>query len=137
MKRFKLVPTIILLALVFSGIVSPSSAQDKPAEFTIARAVVGTGVENLEPVGSAETFSPTTEKVYCFIEATSIATDTEITFVWYYGDKELLKFNTALKAGPKWRTYAHKNLYGHKGDWRVEIKDSAGKVLKEIKFKVE
>ena len=138
MKTLKSVQIIlIVLAVTFSVTISPSSSQDKPAEFTIARAVVGTGVENLEPIGSAETFPTSTEKVYCFIEATSIPTDTEITFVWYYGDQELLKFNTALKAGPKWRTYAHKNLYGQKGNWKVEIKDSRGNVLKEVTFKVE
>ncbi len=42
-----------------------------------------------------------------------------------------------LKAGPKWTTHANKNLRGLKGDWKVEIKDSEGKVLKDIKFKVE
>ncbi len=138
MKCFKPVPIIlIVLAVAFGVTLSPSSAQDKPAEFTIARAVVGTGVENLEPLGSAETFPASAEKVYCFIEATNISKDTEITFVWYHGDKEMLKFNTALKAGPKWRTYAHKNLYGQKGNWKVEIKDAAGKVIKEVTFKVE
>ena len=138
MKCFKPVPIILIVLVVASGgIVAPSSAQDKPSEFTIARAVVGTGVENLEPVGTAELFSASTEKVYCFIEATNISKDTEITFVWYHGDKEMLKFNAALKAGPKWRTYAHKNLYGQKGNWKVEIKDAAGKVIKEVTFKVE
>ena len=138
MKTLKSVQIIfIVLAVAFGVTLFPSSAQDKPAEFTIARAVVGTGVENLEPLGSAETFPASAEKVYCFIEATNISKDTEITFVWYHGDKETLKFNAALKAGPKWRTYAHKNLYGQKGNWKVEIKDAAGKVIKEVTFKVE
>ena len=138
MKTFKPVPIIlIVLAVAFWGTLSPPSAQNGPAEFTIARAVVGTGVENLEPVATAETFSASTEKVYCFIEATDIAKDAEITFVWYHSDKEMSKFNAALKAGPKWRTYAHKNLYGHKGDWKVEIRDASRKILKEVKFKVE
>jgi len=138
MKTLKSVPIIlIVLAVAFWGTLSTSSAQDKPAELTISRVVVGTGVENLEPVGSAETFPASTEKVYCFVEAANIAKETEITFVWYFGDKELLKFNTPLKAGPKWRTYAHKNLYGQKGNWKVEIKDAAGKILNEVKFKVD
>jgi hypothetical protein len=37
-----------------------------------------------------------------------------------------------LKTGPKWRTYANKNLRGQKGEWKVEIKDSEGKVLKDV-----
>jgi len=39
--------------------------------------------------------------------------------------------------GSKWRTYAHKNLRGLKGDWKVEIKDANGNLIKDVKFKVE
>ncbi len=42
-----------------------------------------------------------------------------------------------LKAGSRWRTFAHKNLNGLKGDWKVEIKDGEGKLLKDLAFKVE
>jgi len=114
--------------------------QEKSKEstgFTIARLVVGTGVENSEPVGVAESFPASTEKAYCFLEATNIAKDTEVSLVWSYGDKEMLKTTLPLKAGPKWRTYANKNLRGQKGEWKVEVKDPDGKVLKELKFKVE
>jgi hypothetical protein len=117
-----------LCAMVILMISLPTSGQEK--EFTIARLVVGTGVENKEPVGVAETFPATTEKVYCFVEATEIPKDTEISFVWLYGEKEMLKTNLPLQAGPKWRTFANKNTGGLKGDWKVEIRDSDGKVVK-------
>jgi len=39
--------------------------------------------------------------------------------------------------GKTWRTYANKNLRGLKGDWKIEIKDTGGNLLKEVKFKVE
>jgi hypothetical protein len=107
------------------------------APFAVKRLVVGTGVENLEPVGAAETFPASTEKVSCFLEATHIAKDTEVTFVWFNGDKELSKFSAPLKTGPRWRTHAEKNLRGLKGDWKVEIRDTEGKVVKDVKFKVE
>ena len=90
-----------------------------------------------EPVGVAETFPASTEKVYCFLEATNIAKDTEVSFVWLYGQKEMLKTTLPLKMGTKWRTYANKNLRGLKGEWNVEIKGQDGKVLKDVKFKVE
>jgi len=112
------------------------TAKEAPA-FSVKRLVVGTGVENGEPVGVAETFPASTEKVYCFLEATDIAKETDISFAWFNGDKELSKFSVPLKQGPRWRTYAYKNLRGLKGDWRVEIKDADGKVVKDVKFKVE
>jgi len=132
---------LLISTVILAWIMTPQAyGQEKAKEgtsLTIARLVVGTGVENSEPAGAAETFPASTEKVYCFLEATNIAKDTEVSFVWSYGDKEMLKTTLPLKAGPKWRTYANKNLRGLKGDWKVEIKDSEGKVLKDVKFKVE
>lgn len=135
---------VFLVTCAFIGTFAhPAWGQEKPKteaapnEMVIARAVVGTGVENMEPVGAAETFPAATEKVYCFIEANNIPKDTEVSFVWSQGGKEVRKINLPLKAGPKWRTWAYKNLGGQKGEWKVEIKDAEGKVLKEIKFKAE
>lgn len=136
----------VVVAMTLIGMVLQTSGQEKaksettPKEtipFTIARLVVGTGVENREPVGAADTFPANTEKVYCFLEAVDIVKDTEVSFVWFHGEKEMLKTNLFLKMGPRWRTYAFKNLRGLKGDWRVEIRDAEGKPLKEVKFKVE
>jgi hypothetical protein len=115
----------------------PEGAAKEAAPFAVKRLVVGTGVENGEPVGVAETFPASTEKVYCFLEATDIGKDTEVSFVWFSGDKEMSKFSVPLKEGPRWRTYAYKNLREIKGDWKVEIRDSEGKVVKDVKFKVE
>ncbi len=141
MKRQKVASFVFILMVIAAwGMVLQAYGQEKSresAEFTIARLVVGTGVENSEPVGAAGTFPASTEKVYCFLEATGIGKDTEISFVWSYGDKEMLKTTLPLKAGAKWRTYANKNLRGSKGDWKVEIRGPDGKVLKDVKFKVE
>ena len=137
---------LVLVVIAVWGIIVPVYGQEKAkpegatketAPFTIKRLVVGTGVENGEPVGVAETFPASTEMVYCFLEATDIAKDTEATFVWFNGEKEMLKFSVPLKMGPRWRTYANKNLRELKGDWKVEIRDPDGKVVKDTKFKVE
>ena len=113
---------------------APAKEKD---EFAIARAVVGTGVENKEPVGAADAFPASTEKVSCFIEATNVPKDMELTTVWSMGDKEMRKITATVKAGPRWRTWVDKKVGGMKGDWKVEIKDADGKVLKDVKFKVE
>jgi hypothetical protein len=130
----------ILMVMAAWVMVLQAYGQEKSkesAEFTIARLVVGTGVENAEPAGVVETFPASTEKVSCFLEATNITKDTEVSFVWFYGEKEMLKTTLPLKMGPRWRTYANKNLMGLKGDWKVEIRDPGGNVLKDVKFKVE
>jgi len=147
MKKHGAVMLIPVLTMIVGwAIVFPAFGQEKakeegalkePTGFTIARLVVGTGVENREPVGVAETFPVSTEKVYCFLEATGIAEDTEVSIVWFYGEKEMLKISLPIKMGSRWRTNASKNLAGMKGDWKVELRDSNGNPLKEIKFKVE
>ncbi len=140
---------VVMMALAVSGLMmwgmvlstfGQARTEGTPKEaaaLAIARAVVGTGVENSEPAGAAETFPASTEKVYCFIEATNIPKDTEVTVVWSQAGKELSTFNLPLKMGSRWRTFAYKNLNGMKGDWKVEIKDANGKLLKDVTFKVE
>jgi len=64
--------------------------------FTVTRMVVGTGVENSEPVGISEAFPGTTEKIYCFLEATDIAKDTEVSFVWFHGENEMTKMQMGI-----------------------------------------
>ena len=141
MKNHKIIILILLVVLIAWGTLSSAYGQEKSkpeqAGMGVARLVVGTGVEKGEPVGIAEKFPATTEKVYCFLEAKNIPKDTEVSFVWSYGQKELLKTTLPLKMGSKWRTYAHKNLRGLKGDWKVEIKDADGNLIKDVKFKVE
>jgi len=141
MKRQKALRVGFILIIMVAWVMVPQAyGQEKSkesAEFTIARLVVGTGVENAEPAGVAETFPASTEQVFCFLEATNIAKEAEVSFVWFYGQKEMLKTTLSLKMGPRWRTYANKNLRGLKGDWKVEIRDPDGKVLKDLKFKVE
>ena len=137
---------LVLMVIAVWGMILPVYAQEKAKEesapkestpFAVKRLVIGTGVENGEPAGVAETFPASTEKVYCFLEATDIAKDTEVSFVWFSGENEMSKFSVPLKEGPRWRTYAYKNLREIKGDWKVEIRDSEGKVVKDVKFKVE
>jgi hypothetical protein len=147
MKKHEFVRFVIVLALVAvwgmvptvygQEKVKPEAAAKEVTGFTIARAVIGTGVENSEPVGVAETFPASTEKVYCFLEAKDIGQDAEVSFVWFHGQKEMLKTSLPLKQGPRWRTNASKNLRGLTGDWKVEIKDASGNLLKEVTFKVE
>lgn len=146
MKKHPMMLILVLMALITWIAVLPAFGQEKtkteaaPKEgpgFTIGRAVMGTGVENQEPAGVSEVFPATTEKVYCFLEATNIPKDMEISITWFHGQKEMRKINLPLKAGSRWRTYAQKNLGGLKGDWKVEIKDAEGKILKDLTFKVE
>jgi hypothetical protein len=75
--------------------------------------------------------------VCCFLEAADIAKDTEVALAWFHGQNEITKINLPLKMGRRWRTWAFKSLRGEKGDWKGEIKDTDGNLLKDVKFRVE
>lgn len=130
-----------LIGMTFPGFGQEKVTQEGPPKeavgFTIARLVVGTGIENREPVGTSGGFPSSIERVYCFLEATDITQKTEVSFVWVHEGKEMRRVSLPLETGPRWRTYAYKNLAGLKGSWKVEIKDSAGNLLRDIPFKVE
>jgi len=136
---------VVLAVITVWGMIIQASGQEKAEQkitkesvgFNVDRVVVGTGVENNEPVGVAETFPASIEKVYCFLEAADIAKDANVSFVWYHGQDEMLKTTLPVKMGKRWRTFADKKLRGLKGDWKVEIKSADGDLLKEVKFKVE
>jgi hypothetical protein len=107
------------------------------SQFAIEKLVIAEDVKDRKPVGASDIFPAATEKVYCFIEATNIKKDTQIKFVWYRDSKRVHTYKLPLKQGDRWRTYAYKNIYGKKGKWKVEIKDSAGNIIKTASFSVE
>lgn len=129
------------VVIVSFAITSPAIGQEKAEKgaqlFSISTMVVAEDVQDREPVGVAETFPASTEKVYCFIEAKNISEDTEATFVWYHEAKEMRTFTLPIMQGHRWRTFAYKNLYGKTGNWKVEVKDKTGTPVKSITFKVE
>jgi len=142
MKIKMILGITLAFALIISfTIISPAIGQEKAEMgtkvFSIATMVVAEDVQDREPVGVAETFPASTEKVYCFIEATNIAEDTEATFVWYHEGQEMRTFTLPIMQGPRWRSFAYKNLHGKAGNWKVEIKDKTGNSVKSIPFKVE
>jgi hypothetical protein len=94
-------------------------------------------VENREPVGIAASFPATLEKVYCYLEFKDVPQDTTITYVWTLGQNEIGKVTQQVKKSWRWRTWANKSLGGMKGDWKVDVLDESGAVLKSATFKVE
>lgn len=137
-----LIGCLVLLLLLATGVAIAQQAAPAPAApaapaLTIARMEIAAGVENREPVGIAAAFPSTTEKVYCFLEFRDVAQETRVTVVWTLGLNEMGNVSLTIKPYAKFRTWANKTLAGMKGDWKVEVKDEAGNVLRTATFKVE
>ncbi len=122
---------VLVLAVVTAGAV----AQNAP--FRVERLVVGTDVEQREPVGLADVFPAGTETVVCFLEARDISRPVEIQLIWYFGDQEVARVPLLLDAGPRWRTFASKKIGDRQGNWKVYLQDDADQVLGEVQFVVE
>jgi hypothetical protein len=137
MKRILLVIAVLSLAVLTQQLAFAESAPQEGPAFTVARLVIAGSIEDREPVGIVDAFSSSTEKVYCFLEATDIAEDTTVSFVWYAGDTRMADITLPIKQGARWRTYSSKKLGGLKENWRVELQDAAGQVMKIVEFTVE
>jgi hypothetical protein len=98
---------------------------------------IASNVENREPVGIAASFPATQEKVYCFLEFQNVSAETSVSVVWTLGANEMGKVPLTIKPFSKFRTWAYKSIGGMKGDWKVEVVDASGAVLKSGTFKVE
>ncbi len=127
---------IMAAAIFLLSFFSPAASMDDPG-FTFERMVMCAGIVDREPVAVANTFSADTEEVFCFLEVENIDEDTTVSFVWYYGDREMARVSLPLEKGKRWRTYASKKVAGLKGDWKVELQDSSGIILHTVSFQVQ
>ncbi len=142
MKKFPVLITALSLTLFITSLscavfaAEGEIAGNEPG-FTIERFVIAGSVEDKEPVGVVNAFASTTEKIYCFLEASNITEETTVSFVWYHGDKKMATVRLPLGKGSRWRTYSSKKLGGLKGEWKVELQDADGNVVETVAFSVE
>ncbi len=121
---------------------APAAAPAAKAEaaapsLNISRMEIAAAVENRQPTGIAASFPANTEKVFCYLELKDVPKDTTITYVWTLGQNEMGKVNQPVKKSSRWRTWGNKTIAGMKGDWKVDVLDESGAVLKSATFKVE
>jgi len=97
------------------------------------RVVVGTGVENREPVGASATFPASAGELVCFSEVAGAGGQTEITHVWSQDGVERLRVNLAVRAD-RWRTWSRKRV--SPGAWTVKVLGPQGQELGTASFTV-
>ena len=108
------------------------------AAIQITELVITSKIVKGKPIDSIKRLSASTDKnLYCFTRTVAPeGTDSTITHLWYKGDEKVGEFSLPVK-GQKWRTYSKKSIpKGWAGDWRVEIVDDSGILLKTVKFRM-
>ncbi len=125
---------VILFALVI--LAGVSYAQDQ-STMSVPEIAICTSVADRQPVGIDSVFSADVQQLTCFTKIVSQADQSEVSHVWFYGDKQMAKIDLQVK-GPSFHTWSRKTILpSWKGEWRVEIQDQAGAVLSKISFKIQ
>ena len=119
---------------------APAEASKAPAPapgITISRMEIASNVMDRKPVDVGTSFPASTEKVYCYLEFKDVKKEAAVSIIWTLGQKEIGKTQLTIKPYPKFRTWAAKSLYGMKGDWKVDVLDEKGNILKSATFTVQ
>ena len=122
---------IMTLAVAF-----PAYAEGDGIEIT--EMVITSKIVKGKPVDSIKRLSSNSDKnLYCFTRLVAPeGAEGNIKHLWYKGDEKIAEYTLPFK-GQKWRTYSNKKiLKGQAGEWRVEVVDNSGKLLKAVHFRM-
>ncbi|NIQ37655.1 MAG: DUF2914 domain-containing protein [Proteobacteria bacterium] len=137
MKRF-CHPCIISAALVticvltLGATISAEQIVSLDTEFaTVSRDII-----DREPIDPGTIFPVSVGKLYFLTKIVNAQRPTEVTHVWYYGEKERARVTLPVNSS-SWRTYSSKLIQPHEvGDWYVDVLDPEGDLLVSVPFKV-
>jgi len=125
----------VMLPMV-AFLTSVGIAQEQAA-MKVDEIVVCTSIVDRHPVGADSVFAPDVKQLSCFTRLTNPADMAQVSHVWFYKDKQMTKVDLGVK-GKTWRTWSTKTISPEwKGDWRVEVQDSAGSVLSTVSFQIK
>ena len=130
--RFFLFSVPLSLFLTFSA------SAETATGLHITEMAVTTKIARGNPVDAVRRISSTSVKaLYCFTRIVNPGgEETTVKHVWYKDEKPVSEQVLKVR-GEKWRTWSKRQVdRGSAGDWRVDVTDSGGKLLKSVKFRI-
>ncbi|MDD2337408.1 MAG: DUF2914 domain-containing protein [Geobacteraceae bacterium] len=128
-----LVYTCLFIALFF---LLPCQVLAQEGSLTVADMSITTRIVRGNPVDSVQRISSSSiHELYCYTKVTaSEDAERQIVHEWYRNDEMVSRCVLPVQ-GTSWRTYSKKLITTDMaGDWRVDVLDSAGNLLKTTKF---
>lgn len=128
----KLLPVMLMLFLLGMAV----SLQAETIKIT--ELAVTTKVSKGKPIDAVHRISHRSVKaLYCFTRTLQgDAAETRIKHVWLREGQAVKETDLPVK-GRRWRVYSTLPINASSvGNWRVEIRDGAGTVIKAVEFKV-
>lgn len=121
---------LIISLLALAGLLQGGLAH---AEGGVARAVITTAVAEHEPLNDLERVLAGNQKAIFFTELRNMEGQS-VKHRWYHGREQMAEVEFKV-GGPRWRVWSSKNLLPQwGGEWRVEVVDGAGSVIREKHF---
>ena len=120
----------------------PAEAVKAPASgdapvLTLTRMEICSKVKDRSPADIDTHFPASQDKVYCFLEFGGAKKETSVDVVWTLGQLEMGRVNLPVRRFPLFRTWANKTIFGMKGDWRVDVLDDKGVLIRTASFTVQ
>lgn len=108
-------------------------------DFTITELAVTTKVSKGKPIDSVRRISHRSVKaLYCFTRTLSDEPiETKLKHVWLQNGQKVKETELPVK-GRRWRVYSTLPVSANSvGNWRVEVQNEAGTVLKTVEFRIQ
>ena len=122
------------IPMVVIGLAVPGAVR---AQLSVEESAIALDVIDRMPVGSDSSFVASVGTVYCWMRVAGAEGEVAIHHVWFHGDQEMADIELRIGGSP-WRTWSSKAIVPEwTGDWRVEVRDSAGNVIETIRFTVQ
>ena len=123
---------LIVLGLVVAMLLPAG----KSLAIDVADAVITTAVVDREPVDTVEVFPVQNGKLYCFTRILGAKEPTTVYHLWYREEQLMSRVALPVKSS-SWRTWSAKNLLEDwPGDWRIDVQDAYGNLLRTLKFQL-
>ena len=131
-----LLPIVLVLGFA-EGLAAQEMSATAPAtqSAVTVEAVLARSVVDRAPQDTGVAFPTEVGELVLWTRVTGGAGQT-LNHVWFYGDTEVANVPLTIGGSP-WRTWSRKTIpVEATGAWRVEIRDAAGTVLKQLDFTV-
>lgn len=129
---FRVLPLLILVLLMWPPLARAQEEHDCVVrQFATARLV-----SNLEPQGETDKFEAGAERAYAFarLDCAHVGNGETFWFHWLQGEREAGKSRARVDVSRNWRIWSQVRI--SPGEWRVQLKDSDGRLQAERKFEV-
>jgi hypothetical protein len=94
-------------------------------------------VEKRNPEGTDVFFNNDVDSLFCYTRIQNQGKKQEVKHVWYYEDQLMTQIRYNIKKSNIYRSWTRKTILPHQiGQWRVDIQDSAGKIIGSKEFQI-